>query len=379
MRRYNGGMDWALTAILSIVLAQGTADPMRTASDHLDAGRYAEAVAVLKDYVARHPDDLSGVFNLALAQSLAGDAENAATGFRRALELKPGLFEAQLNLGQVLVGLGRFTEAEEPLKGAAAAKPDDVRVVYLQARILLGLNRARDAAPLLARVVALDPANLDRKLELAETLERAGMKPEAKAAWAQAIESPAARERLALILLDEGDITGAITHLEALMKQQPTAAVAYALATAYLRDGKPEKSVPLAQAMVEQEPSNAEARLFLGRLWRDQKQYGPAAQQFQAAARLKPDSLEAWNEFTAALVLLQQHEAALAGLERVRALGGETPAYHYLRATLLDARKELKPALESYQKFLAASEGKHPEEEFKARQRVRMLERMLRR
>jgi tetratricopeptide (TPR) repeat protein len=163
------------------------------------------------------------------------------------------------------------------------------------------------------------------------------------------------------------------------MKQQPTPAAAYALATAYLRDQRPEKSIPLAQAIVQHEPDNLEARLFLGRLLRDQKQYGPAAQQFQAA-RLTPDSLEAWNEFTAALVLLQQHEAGAAGAGAgPRALGGENAAYHYLRATMLDARKEHKPALESYQRFLAMSEGKHPDEEFKARQRVRMLERMTRR
>lgn len=368
-----------LTAILAAALAQAPADPMRTASEHLDAGRYAEAVAVLKGYVEKNPDDVAGLFNLALAQAMAGDGEAAVTGFRKVLERQPELFEAHLNLGQVLVGLGRFADAETPLRLAAEKKPDDVRVLYLQARALIGSNRLKEAAPLLARVVELDPASLDRKLELAETLERAGMKREARSAWEQAVEAPAARERLALLLLDEGDLEGAIGHLEILMRDQPTPAVAYALATAYLRDQRPEKSVPLAKGMVDHAPGSLEARMFYGRLLRDQKQYGPAAEQFQAAVRLKPELLETWNELTAVLVLLKQYEAALEGLERVKVLGGETAAYHYLRATMLDGRKEVKPALESYQRFLSMSEGKHPEEEFKARQRVRLLERMVRR
>ncbi len=41
---------------------------------------------------------------------------------------------------------------------------------------------------------------------------------------------------------------------------------------------------------------------------------------------------------------------------------------------MLDAMNQPKAALESYRKFLAASNGAHPDEEFKARQRVRILE-----
>jgi hypothetical protein len=37
----------------------------------------------------------------------------------------------------------------------------------------------------------------------------------------------------------------------------------------------------------------------------------------------------------------------------------------------------LKPALEAYQRFLALSNGKSPDQEFQARQRVRLLQREL--
>jgi hypothetical protein len=61
----------------------------------------------------------------------------------------------------------------------------------------------------------------------------------------------------------------------------------------------------------------------------------------------------------------------------VRALGGETEGHHYLRAIVLDHLKDVKGALAAYQQFLAASQGKHPNEEFKARQRVRILQKEL--
>jgi tetratricopeptide (TPR) repeat protein len=118
--------------------------------------------------------------------------------------------------------------------------------------------------------------------------------------------------------------------------------------------------------------------VFYGRLLRDQKNYDPAARQFLAAVKLKPDSGDAWNELTAMLLLLKHYEPALSALEKARSLNGETPAYHYFRATMLDALNQPKPALESYRRFLEVSEGKFPDEEWKARQRAKTLERAVR-
>ena len=119
--------------------------------------------------------------------------------------------------------------------------------------------------------------------------------------------------------------------------------------------------------------------MFYGRLLRDQKKYAPASEQFLSATKLKPDSLEAWNELTSMLVLLKNYPAALETIEKSRQLGGETAAYHWFRAIMLDALKQYKPALESYRRFLEMSQNKSPDEEFKARQRVRILTRIVNR
>jgi hypothetical protein len=61
----------------------------------------------------------------------------------------------------------------------------------------------------------------------------------------------------------------------------------------------------------------------------------------------------------------------------VKGLNAEKPGHYYLRAIVLDKHQMLEPALESYEKFLASSEGKYPDEEFKARQRVRIIKKEL--
>jgi hypothetical protein len=61
----------------------------------------------------------------------------------------------------------------------------------------------------------------------------------------------------------------------------------------------------------------------------------------------------------------------------VKALGGETGSHAFFRALAHDRLKQLPQALENYQRFLASSNGKFPNEEFKARQRSRLIEKEL--
>ncbi len=58
---------------------------------------------------------------------------------------------------------------------------------------------------------------------------------------------------------------------------------------------------------------------------------------------------------------------ALGAFDRARELGENSAGNWFLRAIILDKLKQLKPALEAYQRFLAMSEGKNPDQEFQAR------------
>jgi len=114
--------------------------------------------------------------------------------------------------------------------------------------------------------------------------------------------------------------------------------------------------------------------MALGRIHRDKRDYLAAANEFLAAARLKPDSVAAWNEAVSVLVLGEQYPQALAALDKVHNLNADTAGDFYYRAMVLDKLHQVKPALASYQRFLELSQGKHPDQEFVARQRSRILE-----
>ena len=110
-------------------------------------------------------------------------------------------------------------------------------------------------------------------------------------------------------------------------------------------------------------PGDLDLKMAYGRELRDQHRYADAAHQFASVAQAKPDSVEAWNELSGMLVSLEQFPQALAALDRVKALGGETPGHLYVRAIVLDRLKDVKGALDNYQKFLAGSGGKQQQDE----------------
>src|SRR5215469_4240667 len=71
----------------------------------LDEKRYADAVDNFTKAIAAEPKDSTLFFDLALAYSLQGEDVKAIPEYKRALELKPDLYQANLNLGITLLRL----------------------------------------------------------------------------------------------------------------------------------------------------------------------------------------------------------------------------------------------------------------------------------
>jgi tetratricopeptide (TPR) repeat protein len=115
--------------------------------------------------------------------------------------------------------------------------------------------------------------------------------------------------------------------------------------------------------------------MAVGRVYRDRRDFPAAGEQFLTAARLKPGSVEAWNEAASVLVLAGMYPQALAALDKVHSLNADSAGDYFYRAIIYDKLHQPKPALENYQKFLAISAGKFPNQEFQARERSKLLQR----
>lgn len=399
---------FAVLFLAAFSFSGGQTNPQAEGLQALDRRDYRRAEQIFTKLAAADPKDYSALFNLALAETALNEGNEAAEHYKQTLALKPNLYEAELNLGILYLREQRPADAEPLLRDAAKQKPNQARPLrYLGDSLLAGgdFNGAADAY---CQALAVDPKLAPAHLGLGQSLAREGKLDDALPHYRQATEldsklnsyllelavafskanrpddaipllkgfpnDAGAREELGRLYLAARRPADAVPEFQAAAQLSPTPANKLALATAYLQNHQPDLAAPILEQALASNPNDYELRMAVGRLHRDKHEYARAAGEFVASAKLKPDSVEAWNEAATAYVLAELYPQGLAALDQVHRLNAEKAGNFYLRAIVLDKLHQVKPALASYQRFLALSQGHYPDQEFIARQRSRILQ-----
>ncbi len=396
---------WALAAFLLFAQADFTTEGMKA----LDEGKYDSAVQAFRKAIDADSKDYFAHFNLAMAYTLLQRDPEAVAEYRKTLELKPGLYEAELNGGIVLLRQKSPVEALPLFEDAAGKKPQEFRPRYYlaesqlqtgdyakaeesyklaialdaksagaqlgMAETLVQEGRLNDADAYFHQAAKLEPKYRDYLLELAGLYEKASQNKEAVEIYKEFPDNPAAQARMGELLLESKQFEDAVPRLEEAYAKDPSPANRSALAAAYVFTRKPDKALPLLGQSVAAEPANYDLRMMYARALRDKRQFEPAANQFYAAAKLKPAEAKPWTELGGMLYMAGDLPQALTAFEQAAAKGESGAGNWFLRAIILDKLRQIKPAKDAYERFLAMSEGKNPNQEFQARQRVRILQR----
>lgn len=244
--------------------------------------------------------------------------------------------------------------AEALFRQAIAADPKDYLAHFDLALALSMQRKDAEAIPELRRTLELKPGLYEADMNLAIILLRDRMPAEALPVLKEAMEAKPAEAR-PHALYDQ-----ALGQIDEIKQEEAR------LEAARLEEAKRE-----AKRQAEAPFNNHMDR---GRQLRDDHKYAEAAQEFMAASKIRPDSITVWRELAAAFVINKNFPEGLAALDRLKALGDETPGDLYFRAISLDSLHQHKPALEAYRRFLAVAGGKFPDDEFRARQRARIIE-----
>jgi tetratricopeptide (TPR) repeat protein len=189
-------LDTGKFAAAVAALRQATdLDPRDAASHHalgralLRAGDFSGAVESLRLAITLNDDCAPAHHDLAVARAAAGQDREAVESCRRAVGLAPQLAEGHRLLSELLEAAGEFTEAAECSRRAAACSPDTAsgKADFVRAYLLQG--NLGEAEMRLREAIAVYPSSAELYKALGDVLAKRGRFDEAIEACDRALEA----------------------------------------------------------------------------------------------------------------------------------------------------------------------------------------------
>jgi tetratricopeptide (TPR) repeat protein len=292
----------------------------------------ARALQILTNAVAQ-PHASGALFaQLGLVYAQLGETDLAFKANQAAVQKAPNLIAAHQALYLTALQAKKEDQALQALENAATAPDADaeflvaVAEMYSNFGILVPTQRTNAharARALLGRADTLNPGSAQTRLKLADGFNILGESTRAIELYRRVLGQPdlppplrnGARAKLADLCLRTGDRKGGAQQLEAL-----------------LRD----------------DPMNAQANYILGNIALDDQRLEAAVDYFSRAVLLSPKFEQAHYDLASAQISAGRVDAALATLEQARARFQQTFLVEYLTGVAYSRRKEYVPALKHY-------------------------------
>ena len=276
------------------------------------SGEQEAAIRLLRQAVARHPDDVW--LNMSLASYLAGlrpaSREEGVRYYTAARALRP---ETAHDLAHLLDAMGRSAEAEATFRDLVARRPDNALYLACFGVCLKDHGRADEAGRILDRAVTAARAALERDPDdagvhstLGLALSAQGKPAEAEAEFRAALklqpDDAHAHTNLGVTLGEQGKPAEAEAAFRAAVKLKPDYAQAhYNLGNALAAQGKPAEAEAAFRAALKLKPDDAGPHYNLGSALEAQGKPAEAEAEFRAALKLQPDDAEAHTNLGNAL------------------------------------------------------------------------------
>lgn len=389
---------------------------LEAAERALERKDFGEAVKALNSVIEAQPDSVPAWFNLGYAYTGLHQETEAIKAYQKTLELAPNLFEARLNLGILLLEGKQPRAALEHFEKATVLKPDHARAHLYYARALAQSGQAEAAAKQYQEVIRLDPHLAIAPFDLGQLELQEKHPAEALAAFEQALalDPQLVQAELGSALAAENlnDTPQAIAHFKKYLALKPDDLdTRFHLARLYLQQNQNEearhgleavyrarpdlpglaaalgdvnsalKNLPEAEKYyrlaLASTPASADIHRALGQtLWQQQK-YPQAEEEFRTTLKLDSHNREAAYGLATCIYFGERYEEAIPLLEQLAHAPDPPPVLFFFLATSYDHLRARKQALENYEHFLEVSKGQAPDQEWQAKQRIKLLRRML--
>jgi len=171
------------------------------------------------------PNDPQTFYNLGLVSQSVGRYEDAAEAYRRAAALDPDFASAHYNLGTVLTQLGSLDEAIAAFDLAIEAEPEHGKALSSKAFVLRTQGKADEAVSAYGRAASILYDDSEVLIGLGKSLQDAGRLTEAASTFARAVDTnphnPEAIANLANVLVQRDEAADAVAACDVFLAPYP--------------------------------------------------------------------------------------------------------------------------------------------------------------
>jgi Flp pilus assembly protein TadD len=392
-------------------------DLLEEAQRAIDQSNFEAAIAPLQKVIADQPEFAYAHFQLAYVYTALKRTDEARAEYARTVAIDPKMSEAYLNLGMLLLDKQEDAAAIAPLRKAvellpAQSRPRNLLAVALdrsgdragaaesfEALIHLDPNditaldylgwaalrrgKPDEAEARFRRALEVQPKELEARRGLGQSLD-AQKKPEAADAYRDYLElkpdDSEARARLIHLLVEQQQNDVALAELDRLdAGKQPTIESLKLRADIQIAGKKWDDSIATLQQALALAPNDAQLHGGLGRILLQKRDFVAAEKELRIALRLDGKNLSYFKDLGSTFFLGGNYPAALATLDEIAKVEQPGAGVWFIRAICYDKLNQPKPALEAYQKFLGLDQDKNPDQVWQAKERSKVLQRMLER
>ena len=386
----------------------------------LDKKDYAHAEQLLTSAASASPGHYRTWFDLGMLYSVTDRKPKAIDAYRKSLEIKPEIFESNLNLGLLLASTGDKTEAVKYLRAATMLKPSQQETaseaLFTAWDVLAEVqkNDAPDeAVTAFQKAEGFHPKDFEPHLAAAQILERKNnfegaekeykqvleLKPESAQALAGLTDvyiatkrfpeaeqtlrsyvkvnpqSAPAHVQLGRILASNGRADDALAEFEAAQKIAPQDRQAQReIADLAFEAKKYSEAEQLYRGLLKDNGNNAELHEALANSLMNERKFPEAQQEFLACVKVDSSRANAYEGLATVAAENQNYPLVLQALDARAKYLPETAGTYFLRASSYDHLHDPKQAAANYHLFLAAANGKYPNQEWQAKHRLIAIE-----
>ena len=323
-------------------------------------GQWHEADRCYRAVLAASPDHFGSLCGLAVSYAQRGERDQAVLLLRRAAHKAAHCADAQVQVGAILIALGRADIAIEIYEAALSIDAHHVDAHQGLANALLSSERPEAAIAHYRKALAIDPTRAATHHNIAAALERLGHLEAAASHYRHALatdpELSEAHRGLGNVLRRLDCLEEAVGHYQRALAVKPDLAEVHGnLAGVLVRLGRAAEAVTHYERAQAIKPDDALTPFNLGVAYEALDRPEDALTQYQRAVALRPDLPAAHNNLGSVLDQLGRSTEAIECYERSLALDPNFAQAHFNLGKWLQARGRHDTAAVHYENFIALS------------------------